>query len=162
MSIQSLLEEHRKKKEEILADMKACITYEPNQENDLLCLMEQYLKTEKENRKGVLEQIKRCMDGKSYDNPFEAYYCYSLDDILRFDQLLNKYINELKLNCYNPQEINAITAKTVLELNNLNTSCRGELIDSYRREKLVAFIEEAGRFVKCEGVKGIINEHRTW
>jgi len=47
MNIQKKLEEHRKKKEEIIADMKTCITYTPDQENDLLCLMEQYLKTEK-------------------------------------------------------------------------------------------------------------------
>ena len=40
MNIQRELEELCKRKDEIVVDMKACITYTPDQENDLLCLME--------------------------------------------------------------------------------------------------------------------------
>ncbi|MHB8061442.1 MAG: hypothetical protein ACYDG2_02225 [Ruminiclostridium sp.] len=162
MSIQRELEEHRKKKQEILDDMEACITYSPNQENDLLCLMEQYLKAEKERRPRLLNQIKKCMDGEDYENPFAAYYSYFQDDIARFDQILNKFINQIKAYWQNTSEVRLIVQLTVIELNNLNTSCRGELIDAYRREKLISFLEEAGRIVKCDGVKNIINEHRTW
>lgn len=162
MSIQRELEEHRKKKQEILDDMKICITYTPNQENDLLCLMEQYLKAEKERRPRLLHQIRRCMDGESYDNPFAVYYCYFLDDIARFDQILNRFLDHIKVYYNNNLEVKMAVRFLVIELNNLNASCRGELIDTYRREKLIAFLEEAGTIVKCEGVKGIINEHRSW
>lgn len=162
MSIQRELEEHRKKKQEILDDMKACITYSPNQENDLLCLMEQYLKAEKERRPRILHQIKKCMDGGDYENPFAVYYCYFEDDIARFDQILNKFIDHIKAYYQNVIEVKQIIQLIVIELNNLNSSCRGELIDTYRREKLIFFLGEAGRIVKCDGVKNIINEHRTW
>ncbi len=162
MSIQRELDEHRKKKEEIIEDMKACITYTPDQENDLLCLMEQYIKTEKERRPRLLHQIKLCMDGKDYENPFAVYYCYFQDDIARFDQILNKFINQIKAYWQNTSEVRLIVQLTVVELNNLHTSCRGLLIDIYRREKLISFLEEAGKIVKCIGVKNIINEHRTW
>ncbi len=162
MSIQRELDEHRKKKEKIIEDMKACITYTPDQENDLLCLMEQYIKTEKERRPKLLHQIKLCMDGKDYENPFAVYYCYFQDDIARFDQILNKFINQIKAYWQNTSEVRLIVQLTVVELNNLHTSCRGQLIDTYRREKLISFLEEGGRIVKCIGVKNIINEHRTW
>ena len=162
MSIQRELEEHRKKKEGIIADMKACITYTPNQENDLLCLMEQYLKAEKEKRPKLLHQIRKCMDGESYENPFAAYYCYFTDDIARFDKIMNKFVDHLKAYFHNTLEVKLTIRFIVIELNNLNASCRGELIDAYRREKLITFFEEAGKIVKCEGIKGIINEHRSW
>jgi hypothetical protein len=162
MNIQRQLEEHRKKKEEIIEDMKACITYTPDQENDLLCLMEQYLKAEKERRPRLLNQIKRCMAGDDYENPFVAYYCYFQDDIARLDQILNRFINQIKAYWQNTSEVRLVVQLTVIELNNLHTSCRGQLIDTYRREKLISFLEEAGKIVKCDGVKSIINEHRTW
>ncbi|HEX3028268.1 MAG TPA: hypothetical protein VHT34_02940 [Clostridia bacterium] len=162
MSIQRELEEHRKKKEEIINDMKVCITYTKNQDNDLLCLMEQYLKAEKEKRPRLLSQIKRCMDGEDYENPFAAYYGYFQDDIARFDQILNKFIDHIKTHSQNASEVRLIVQLIVIELNNLNTSCRGQLIDTYRREKLISYLEEAGWLVKCDGIKNIINEHRTW
>ena len=161
MKFQTALEEQRKKKEEIIEDMKACITYQPDRDNDLLCLMEQYLKGDKERRPRLLHQIRNCMDGENYDNPFSAYYCYSPDDIARFDQILSEFIDQIKTNCYT-SEINLIVEKTVHELNHFNANCRNELIDAYRREKLIVFFEEVGKLVKCEGVKGIINEYRTW
>jgi len=162
MSIQRELEEHRKKKEEIIEDMKACITYTPDQENDLLCLMEQYLKAEKEKRPRLFNQIKRCMDGKDYENPFVEYYCYFQDDISRLDQILNKFINQIKTYWQNTSEVRLTLQLTVIELNNLNASCREQLIDTYRREKLISFLEAAATLAKCDGVKSIINEYRTW
>lgn len=162
MNIQRQLEEHRKKKEEIIEDMKACITYTPDQENDLLCLVEQYIKAEKEKRPRLLNQIKRCMGGKDYENPYAEYYCYFQDDISRLDQILNKFINQIKIYWKNTSEVRLTLQLTVIELNNLIASCREQLIDTYRREKLISFLEEAARLAKCDGAKSIINEHRTW
>ena len=151
-----------KKKDEIINDMKACITYVPEQENDLLCLMERYLKAETEERPKLLLQIRKCMDGEVYDNPFEAYYCYSVDDIERFDQILSNFFNQSKSLCNKPLELENAVQKLIQQLNHLNASCRNELIDNYRREKLISLIEEAGKLLKFEGIKGTVNEHRTW
>ena len=151
-----------KKKDEIITDMKACITYVPEQENDLLCLMERYLKAETEERPKLLEQLRKCMDGETYDNPFEAYYCYSTDDIERFDQILSSFLNQSK-GLYDKQlELETAVQKLTQQLNNLNTSCRNELIDTYRREKLMCLLEETGKLLRFEGIKGTVNEHRTW
>lgn len=158
IELSSLIE----KKDEIINDMKACITYVPEQENDLLCLMERYLKAEKEERPKLLEQLRKCMDGEVYDNPFEAYYCYSVDDIERFDQILSNFLNQSKRLCNKLSELETAVQKMIEQLNHLNASCRDELIDTYRREKLMSLLEEAGKLLKFEGIKGTVNEHRTW
>jgi len=151
-----------KKKDEIITDMKACITYVPEQENDLLCFMERYLKAETEERPKLLEQLRKCIDGEVYDNPFEAYYCYSVDDIERFDQILSSFLNQSKGFRNKRLEIETAVQKLTQQLNHLNTSCRNELIDTYRREKLMCLLEEAGKLLRFEGIKGTVNEHRTW
>jgi hypothetical protein len=151
-----------KKKDEIITDMKACITYVPEQENDLLCFMERYLKAETEERPRLLEQLRKCMDGDVYDNPFEAYYCYSVDDIERFNQILSSFLNQSKGISNKPVEFETTVQKLVDQLNHLNASCRNELIDTYRREKLISLLEEAGKLLKFEGIKVTVNEHRTW
>lgn len=162
MNTQRNLAELKKKKDEIIADMKACITYAPDQVNDLLCLMERYIKAETEERQRLIGQIRRCMDGEIYDNPFEAYYCYSIDDIERFDQILSSFINQSKGLGYRQLELETEVQQVVNQLNHLNASCRDELIDSYRREKLISLFEDVGKLLKIEGIKGTINDHRTW
>ena len=162
MNTHNNLVELRNKKDEIIADMKACITYTPDQVNDLLCLMEQYIKAETEERQRLIGQIRRCMDGEMYDNPFEAYYCYSIDDIERFDQILSSFINQSKGLGYRQLELETEVQQVVNQLNHLNASCRDELIDSYRREKLISLFEDVGKLLKIEGIKGTINDHRTW
>ncbi|PKM68759.1 MAG: hypothetical protein CVU95_01325 [Firmicutes bacterium HGW-Firmicutes-2] len=149
-------------KEEIVADMKACITYEPHRENDLLCLMERYIKSAISERPRLLDQIKKCMTGTDYENPFEAYYCYSVDDIERFEQLLTGFIEQSKRQNYKAWERELEIKNLIQQLNNLNVSCQGELIDTYRREKLLRFFEDAEGFLKIDGIKGIVNELRSW
>lgn len=162
MNTQRYLEELHKKKEDLIADMKTCITYRADQESDLLCLMEQYLKAEKEKRPRLLDQISRCMDGEPYENPFEAYYAYSNDDIERFEQILSSFIHQSKGLVYKPLEFESTVLKVVKQLNHLNSSCHSELIDTYRREKLTSLFEELGKYLKFDGIKGTVNEHRTW
>jgi hypothetical protein len=126
--------------------------------------MERYLKVEKEKRTGLLDQIRRCMDGKPYDNPFEVYYYYFVDDIERFDQILNGFLNQSNGLCYKPLELELELAvqKVVKQINHLNSSCQDELIDAYRREKLMSLFEEAGKVLKFQAIKRTVNEHRTW
>ncbi|SHF07113.1 hypothetical protein SAMN02745784_02705 [Tissierella praeacuta DSM 18095] len=53
------LEFLRIQKEEIIDDLKVCISYTPNRDNDLLCFMEQYLKEDTEKRTNLLKEIKK-------------------------------------------------------------------------------------------------------
>ncbi len=60
------IESYRKEKQGIMDDLRVCISYTPDRDNDLLCFMEQYLKAEKQNRPRLLEQIKYCINGEEY------------------------------------------------------------------------------------------------
>lgn len=162
MKMNKELEALVRMREEIVADMKACITYEPHRENDLLCLMERYIKSAISERPGLLDQIKKCMTGAVYENPFEAYYCYTADDIERFDQLLTGLIEHSKRQNYKAWERELEIKNLIQQLNNLNVSCQGELIDIYRREKLLRFFEDAAGFLKIDCIKSIVNELRSW
>lgn len=149
-------------KDEIVTDMKACITYEPHRENDLLCLMERYIKSAISERPRLLDQIKKCMTGAVYENPFEDYYYYTVDDIDSFEQLLTGFIEHSKRQNYKAWEREIEIKNLIQQLNNLNVSCQGELIDTYRREKLLKFFKDAAGFLKIDGIKSIVNEFRSW
>lgn len=56
----------------ILDDLGVCLCYTPNRENDLLCFMEQYLKGNSDNRPWILGELRACMDGAKYANPYLA------------------------------------------------------------------------------------------
>jgi len=86
---------------------------------DMTCLMERYIKAETEERQRLIGQIRRCMDGEIYDNPFEAYYCYSIDDIERFDQILSSFINQSKGLGYKQLELETEVQHVVKQLNHL-------------------------------------------
>ncbi len=62
---QEKIESYRKEKQGIIEDLRVCISYTPDRDNDLLCFMEQYLKAEKKNRPRLLEQIKCCINGEN-------------------------------------------------------------------------------------------------
>lgn len=156
------LEKHQESIQDITEDMKTCITYFPNKDNDLLCFMERYLKAEKEKRPGLLKQIKRCINGQEYENPFLAYYCYSQDDIDEFSDILNEFINCIKNNVKNEFAIKTSAQSMIIKINELNTRCKVELIDTWRREKLIDFIEKSGNIIGFNNLKSIVNEYRTW
>ena len=63
---QEKIESYRKGKQGIMDDLRVCISYTPDRDNDLLCFMEQYLKAEKKNRPRLLDQIKYCINGEEY------------------------------------------------------------------------------------------------
>lgn len=162
MNIQVELEQFKHKTEEIIEDMKTCISYTPDKENDLLCLMERYLKASKEHRKSLLDQIKKCMSGEVYENPFLVYYGYSQEDIERFDYLLKRFIDHLKIHHQSGLEVRFSVRFIVIELNKLNDKCQGRLIDPFRREMLISFFEGIAKIIGCEGIKNSINEYRSW
>ena len=56
-------ESYREQQQGIIDDLRACISYTPNKDNDLLCFMEQYLKAEIRSRARLLEQIIAFING---------------------------------------------------------------------------------------------------
>ncbi len=111
------------RKAELIADLKLCISYEPNPENDILCMMERYLH-EKKEREDILENLHNLLDGKPYDNPYAPYYHYGEEEIGALEKVLSSYESTTV------DEV--VFSHTVAQLNALNTQCGGEFIDEWR------------------------------
>jgi len=159
---QNKVESYRGQKQGIIDDLRVCIRYTPNRDNDLLCFMEQYLKAEKKNRAKLLEQIKYCINGEEYENPFLAYNHYDERNIEEFDHILNEYIDQLKLSGGESTQVSRIIESTILKINKLHDICRGQLIDSWRSERLTEYIVTASRYAGFQNAEDIIEEKKQW
>lgn len=160
------LEFLRIQKEEIIDDLKVCISYTPNRDNDLLCFMEQYLKADTEKRTNLLKEIKKCINGEEYENPFLNYYYYNEKDIGELDFILENFIDNISnlnnINNYLDKEIEKIIADTIFKINELHDKCLGELIDSWRDEKLADLIVLASKYRGYENAIDIIKRKKLW
>lgn len=163
---QDKIESYRNQKQGIIDDLRVCISYTPNRDNDLLCFMEQYLKADPKNRPRLLEQIKVCINGKEYENPFLAYNYYDDKDIKELDNILDEFIDKLKIlsriSNGSDKEIEKIIADTIFKINVLHDKCFGELIDSWRNERLVEFIVTTSKYVGYQNAIDIIKVKKLW
>lgn len=125
-------------KEELISDLKACIKYIKNKENDLCCLFERYTNAVDSNEnecKYLLSQIKKCMDGKKYDNPFKIYHHYNTSHIEQVAQIIDSLI--YNVNCdKSTEKIKLCIEFFIAEINELDELLNGELIDGWR-EKMI-------------------------
>ncbi|HHX56665.1 MAG TPA: hypothetical protein GX710_01450 [Clostridiales bacterium] len=159
---QEKIESYREQKQGIIDDLRVCIRYTPNKDNDLLCFMEQYLKAETKNRPRLLEQIKCCINGEKYENPFLAYNHYDERHIEEFDHILNEYIDKLKLSGGESTQVSRVIESTILKINELYDICRGQLIDSWRNERLTEYIVTASRYAGFQNAEDIIVAKKQW
>ncbi|NMA73111.1 MAG: hypothetical protein GX963_02915 [Bacteroidales bacterium] len=159
---QEKIESYREQKQGIIDDLRVCIRYTPNRDNDLLCFMEQYLKAETKNRPRLLEQIKCCINGEKYENPFLAYNHYDERHIEEFDHILNEYINKLKLSDGESTQVFRVIESTILKINELYDICRGQLIDSWRNERLTEYMVTASKYAGFQNAEDIIEAKKQW
>lgn len=159
---QEKIESYWGQKQGIIDDLRVCISYTPNRDNDLLCFMEQYLKAETKNRPRLLEQIKYCINGEQYENPFLAYNHYNEGHIEEFDHILNEYINKLKLSGGESTQVSRVIESTILKINELYDICRGQIIDSWRNERLTEYIVTASRYAGFQNAEDIIEAKKQW
>lgn len=156
------IESYREQKQGIIDDLRVCIRYTPNRDNDLLCFMEQYLKAETKKRPRLLEQIEYCINGEEYENPFLAYNHYDERYIEEFDHILNEYIDKLKVSGGESTLVSNIIKSTILKINELHDLCRGQLIDSFRSERLTEYIVTASRYAGFQNAEVIIEAKKQW
>jgi len=159
---QNKIESYRLQKQGIIDDLRVCITYTPNRENDLLCFMEQYIKAEKKNRPRLLEKIKQCINDEKYENPFLAYNRYDEINIEEFDNVLNKYIDKLKVSGGQYEQVSKVIESTILKINELHNKCYGQLIDHWRNERLTEYIVTASQYTGFQNAKDIIKAKKQW
>lgn len=144
-------------KEEIISDLELCISYTPDKESDIRCLMEQYLKSKKKS-KTVLDNLHHLLNGEPYTNPFESYYFYTNDDICAFSKLLETYIKEMVEN----QDRYTAFCDVVGKLNALHEKCSGELIDTWRKSKVCELLLLVAESVMFEPALAILQANKKW
>lgn len=156
------IESYREQKQGIIDDLRVCISYTPNRDNDLLCFMEQYLKAEIKDRPKLLEQIKYCINGEEYENPFLAYNHYGERHIEELDRILNEYIDQLKLSDGDLTKISISIESTISKINKLHNICHGQLIDAWRNERLIEYIITVSQYAGLQNAKDIIQTKKQW
>lgn len=156
----------RDQKQSIIDDLKVCISYTPNRDNDLLCFMEQYLKADIKKRPSLLKEIKRCINGEEYENPFLNYYYYNEKDIEELNLILDNFIDNIKdlkdINKSLDREIEEIIIETICKISELHDKCLGELIDLWRAEKLTDLINITCKYRGYENAIDIIQTKKLW
>ena len=148
---------YEKLKTALIDDLEVCISYEPNKENDLLCMMEQYMNTE-EKRYELLPQISNCIEDEPYQNPFSAYYFYSQNDIERLTEILDNYIFNMDMSEY----FHATMSNAICQINELHDKCSGELIDEYRKPKLEELLLKVAESVEFNSALAVLESQKRW
>ena len=142
----------------IIEDLRVFISYTKSRDNDLLCLMEQYLKAEKETRPALLVEIRNCMDEKEYKNPFLAYQHYEETDIQNLEEILKSYISDMK----SPKQRELVLENTIVSINELHVKSYGQLVDRWRSERLIDFLVKVAKEVSFSSALAVINEKKLW
>lgn len=117
-------------KQELLEDLRLCIATESTVEQDIITLMECYLKLRSMRPKLIVE-IRNLLVGKEYVKPQTLFSPYQESDVDKLDQILTYYIKNC--NCSNAE---VLTSETIELINNLHYRCKEELIDEWRDERL--------------------------
>ncbi len=144
-------------KNALIDDLKVCISYEPHKEHDLLCMMEQYLKSEN-RRKSLLPDIKNLLDDKPYQNPFAINYPYCERDIVLVERILSDYITSM--DCDGDHEL--ILCNTISQINELHDRCGNELIDEWRNPKLEELLILTAKKNQLDTAASVVHQHKRW
>lgn len=156
------IESYRERKQDIIDDLKLCISYTPNRENDLLAIMEQYIKAEVVERDKILEQLKCCINDEEYENPYALYYSYSHEDIEELDSVLNDYIDSLKIYYGDTRQLEVVIKNTITKINELHEKCYGELIDHWRSQRLIDLLITTANLAGFKIVESLIHASKLW
>lgn len=149
-------------KASLLEDMLSFITYTPNRESDILGFMGLYQKAEPECRPDILENLRSCMDGKEYPNPYAGSYHYTPSDVSVCSDILEEYLKSLAAAEGDTNAIINCVRQTVGRLNALNEKCELYLIDTWRRERLCSFINTAAELAGLAPGKDYTLPCRMW
>lgn len=159
---------YKKIKDDLIADLKICIDYEPDKENDLLCMMEIYLNSS-QKRKELYVEIKNLMNDTPYKNPYTEFYFYNQEDIDALDDVLDYYVYSMLAEDLEDGNIletkslyDSILINTIFEINDLNDICSNELIDDWRAEKLENFLISVAEYVGFKNAEKIVEREKRW
>jgi hypothetical protein len=142
----------------ILEDLRVCLQYTPSRENDLLCFMEQYIKAPKELRPTILQNLRACMDGKEYPNPYAVYQYYGEQEINLLEQLLRGYLQDMQ-SCSDKE---LVLTNLIAAINDLQDKCCGQLIDNWRKDHLTQLLALAAKEQCLSSAIAVIDSENRW
>lgn len=142
----------------ILEDLRMCLRYTPNRENDLLCLMEQYLKAQSDARPNILENLRACMDGKAYPNPYADYQHYGETEISLLEHLLRGYPEDMQSSA----DKGTVLTNLIATINDLQDRSLGQLIDRWRKDRLIQLLALAAKEEGYPSLVSLIGSQCRW
>lgn len=142
----------------ILEDLRVCLQYTPNRENDILCFMEQYIKASKELRPAILQNLRACIDGKAYPNPYTMYQHYGEQEINLLEQLLRAYLQDIQ----SRTDKELVLTNLIAAINDLQDKCCGQLIDNWRKDHLTQLLILAAKEENLSSAISMIDIENRW
>ncbi|AFV02396.1 hypothetical protein DHBDCA_p1367 [Dehalobacter sp. DCA] len=143
----SRLEEFKESKQYILEDTLGSITPANSREADIYSFMRSYLDDELggEDKAELLEELAKCITGKPYDRPKGREQFYSQKEVDELAAIMDSFIDGLLDGCaegHLPQA-NALREKAWSEITALDEKTGGHLMDSWRRDEIHRWMEDA-------------------
>lgn len=123
----------------LIEDMKNSITYVPNFESDIEAMMINYLHENTKLRHKILDEIRKCISGENYENPY--FFGYTMDDIQKVEDLINKFIEQTN-KCEEFRQIKKIQTAFIERTEKINDKTDG-MLDNWRRKMLCRIAEAA-------------------
>lgn len=158
----NLKEHFEDRKKELLADLRAFITFVPDREQDLMAMMRQYLNAEPGGREPILQNLLRCAKGEQYPDPRGGSYHYTESDVQAVGAVIDRYLEQLPACEGNAGRIQACVDGAVREINALNQRSELYLIDTFRREELCAILNGAAELAGASPQEDMTYEQRMW
>ncbi|WP_310602693.1 hypothetical protein [Anaerosporobacter sp.] len=87
---------------------------------------------------------------------------YTIKEIQSFETIINEFLMKIEQNQKSKENVLGITKETILELNQLNNACDGELIETGQREEIVSLILDVIEATGVEVDGDITLEWRKW
>lgn len=122
----------------LIEDMKNSITYVPNFESDIEAMMINYLHENAKARPKILDEMKKCISGENYENPYS--FEYTMDNIKKIEYVINEFIEQAN-KCEEPGQIKKIQTAFIERTEKINDKTDG-MLDNWRR-KMLCRISEA-------------------
>lgn len=153
----SRLEEFKENKQYILNDALGSITPPDNRDADIYSFMRSYLDDELggADKAELLEELTKCITGQPYDRPEAHNLFYSQQEIDELAAIMDRFIDGMLESCTEGHlpPAKALTDKAWSEIAVLDEKTGGHLMDTWRREEIHRWTQDACEASICEALE---------
>ncbi|MCI1965129.1 MAG: hypothetical protein LKJ17_03205 [Oscillospiraceae bacterium] len=105
-----------------------------------------------------MQNLRACMDGGVYPNPYAMYQHYGEREINLLEQLLRGYLQDMQ-GCADKE---LVLINLIAAINDLQDKCCGQLIDSWRKDHLTQFLALAAKEQHLSFAISLIDSENRW